>query len=428
MGRELISLGMEQVGQSDDEGETAAELSDCLTVVFDALAKSELSAPDKILFAIDACLKDDYDVIGDAAVKIFDAKWSTADWSVVADRLTNRLQKTSRGKSQEEFSRNYQRDCITNFLSDALEHAERSGELLAMYEAEACTTGSYQRLVSHLIAREQFEDAERWAREGIEKTHEKFPGIAPGLAESLCEVARRRRQWDVVAAHAASEFLDNPSTGAFKELVAAAKKAKCQEPVRAAALRFLESGVPPIRVTAGGKDGCKTTVDPAWPLPVPEYLLPQMSAQSARSRPAPHFDVLLDMAIEDKRPDDVLRWYDRMIAHKDSNRGPHHWDSYSDIDRIAKAIAAAHPERALEIYQRKLDSYLKQTGTSAYETCASCLRNMRPIFKAMDQEDRWNELLADIRHNYRNRPRFMEILDKLEGGPIVRSHRRSRRR
>ena len=121
LGRELIALGMEQVGESHDEGETATELSDCLTVVFDALANAELPAPDKILYAIDACLEDDYDVIGDAADKIFDAKWSTADWSVVADRLTKRLQKTSRGKSQDDFSRNYHRDCISSFLSDALE-------------------------------------------------------------------------------------------------------------------------------------------------------------------------------------------------------------------------------------------------------------------------------------------------------------------
>ena len=31
----------------------------------------------------------------------------------------------------------------------------------------------------------------------------------------------------------------------------------------------------------------------------------------------------------------------------------------------------------------------------------------------------WNELLADIRMNYRNRPRFMEILDRLEARPIL---------
>ena len=429
LGRELVARGMEQVGQSDDEGETAMELSDCLPVVFDALVKSKLSAPDKILYAIDACLKDDCDVIGDAAGKILNAKWTSADWSAVADRLAKRLQNASPKKGQDDFSRDYQRDCISNYVLDALDRAGRKKELLEVYEAEARETGSYQRLVSYLIAQDRCEDAERWAREGIEKTRQKLPGIASGLAQSLCEVARRNKQWDVVAAHAALQFLDDPSLRAFKELEAAAKKAKCQDPVRAAALQFLESGVAPIRITAGKGNTCKVTIDPAWPLPVPDYLVPRLSSRSAKSAPQPHFSVLLDMAIEDKRPADVLRWHDKMIAHeKHANRGPHYWDHHFDSDRVAKAITVAYPERALEIYQRKLDSHLKSAGTSAYETCADCLRNMRPIFKSLDQEDRWDELLADIRHNYRNRPRFMETLDKLDGRTIVQSHKPSGRR
>ena len=188
LGRELIDRGMEQVGQSDDEGETATELSNCLPVVFEALAKSNLSTPDKILYAVDACLKDDYDLIGDAAGTILAAKWSSADWSVVADRLAKRLQKASRGKGQDDFSRNYQRDRIGNYLLDALDRAGRKKELLPIYEAEARETGSYQRLVSYLIAEGADEEAERWACEGIDKTHQKLPGIASGLAKSLCEL------------------------------------------------------------------------------------------------------------------------------------------------------------------------------------------------------------------------------------------------
>jgi len=45
LGRELIRCGMDQVGQSHDDGETAMGLADCLTVVFDAVVKSSLSAP-----------------------------------------------------------------------------------------------------------------------------------------------------------------------------------------------------------------------------------------------------------------------------------------------------------------------------------------------------------------------------------------------
>jgi uncharacterized Zn finger protein len=154
-----------------------------------------------------------------------------------------------------------------------------------------------------------------------------------------------------------------------------------------------------------------------------------MLAREAKRKPQPYYAVLLDMAIKDKRPDDVLRWYEaETTPTKQTLCGPHFFGNYYDSDRVAKAVATAYPQRALEIYRRKLDANLKQANTSAYQTCAVCLRNMRPIYKALDQDDHWNELLADVRHNYRNRPRFMEILDKLEGRSIVQSHKSSRRR
>jgi len=41
----------------------------------------------------------------------------------------------------------------------------------------------------------------------------------------------------------------------------------------------------------------------------------------------------------------------------------------------------------------------------------------------------WGALTwADIRANYRNRPRFMDILDKLDGRTIVETHRARRHR
>ncbi len=404
-------------------------LADCLTVVFDALAKSSLSAPDKILYAVDACLQDDYDVVRDAAGKTLSAKWGSADWSIVADRLAKRLQKTPRGKGQDDFSQKYSRDCLSRYLLDALDRAGRAGELLTVYEAEARATGSYGRLVDYLIAEKRYEDAERWACEGIEQTCQKYPGTAAELAKSLCDLARRKKQWGVVAAHAAGEFFDRPSSRTFQELEAAAEKAKCLKPVRDAALRFLESGVAPIRVASDGKKGHKVSIDSAWPLPLPAYLAPLVLERETKRKPRPHYDVLLDMAIKDKRPDDVLRWYEAETAPtKQTLRGPHFVGNYYDSDRVAKAVATAYPQRALEIYRRKLDANLKQANTSAYQTCGNCLRNMRPIYKALDHEDHWNELLADIRHNYGNRPRFMEILDRLQGRTIVESHKPSRRR
>ena len=225
-----------------------------------------------------------YDVINDSAAVVLDAKWKPADWSAVADELAGRLKKLPAG-GDDSWQRNYERDRLSGWLLTALENAGREGELLAIYESEARATGSYERLVKHLIAEKRFDDAERWAKEGIEKTREKLPGIASSLAASLCEVSRGRKQWDIVTAHAAWQFFERPARMTSTSLWPAAK-AKCGEQVRAAALRFLETGVSPFQWIASSKAGQTLRVDSAWPLPLPNYLLPLLRTGGRAAAPA----------------------------------------------------------------------------------------------------------------------------------------------
>jgi uncharacterized Zn finger protein len=96
---------------------------------------------------------------------------------------------------------------------------------------------------------------------------------------------------------------------------------------------------------------------------------------------------------------------------------------------VAAAVAKSHPQRALEIYRRKLDATLPRADVSAYEAAASYLKELQPVMKSLGKQSEWTTLLTEIREKYRNRPRFMEILDKLEGRTILQSQRiRSRRR
>ncbi len=434
LGRDLLPRAMAQVAESHDEGETAMAVSECMPVLFDAVMKSALSGPEKILFAIDACLKDDYDVVGDAAGKVLDAKWSRDDWSAVADQLQGRLQQMA-AKADDPWSHNYRRERIGDWLLDALENAGRGDELLNVLETEARATNSYQRLVEHLIQQRQYDDAERWAREGIERTCQKLPGIASALAGLLCELARRRRRWDVVAAHAACQFFSTPGKSTFAELVTQAAKAKCEEQVRAAALQFLETGKPPIQCATAGKTkkgkAAKRAirVDPAWPLPLPDYLVPLFEQNQARHALAgPHYNVLLDMAIAARKPDEVLHWYDRMQTGRGRSAGP--WGGYwhGDAERVAAAVVKSHPQRALEIYQQQLEGHLPHANMSAYQAAADCLRKMRPILKSLGREVEWSALLTEIRNKYGNRPRFMEILDRLTGRTILEEGKSRRKR
>ncbi len=435
LGRELVHAGLEQVGSSDDEGETAMALSDCLQVVFQAVEQSTLSAPDKILFVIDAYLKDDYDTLGSAAEKLLDAPWTVQDWSAVADVLAERLKQRPKASRKDDFSAAYARDHVSEWLIDALGHAKRDDEVLAILEREAPLTGSYRRLVAYLIEQKRYDDAERWAREGIQQTHKQYPGTASQLAELLRNAASKRKQWDVVAGHAAAEFFARPSASGLDNLVQAATKAKCNPAVREAALRFLETGeLPHTAAPVKGKSKSKTKAQASaeFPLPIPEYLAPILvEGDRFSSGPRPRFDVLLDLAIKEKRPADVLRWYDKMSESKSKSGRAAAWNdgslSGSFAERVAQAVAAEFPDRALAIYRQKLESLLPQTGTTVYEQCGEYLKKMRAIMKTLDQGDHWDELVADIRHKYGNRPRFMEVLDKLQKRPIVAAQKGRRR-
>lgn len=423
LGTELMALGNEQIGQSNDEGETAEAVGECMPVIFQAVAASTLTPARKLLYAIDAHLRDDYGILNDAADTVLKMAGAVSAWSEVADVMAQRAK--SPVKEDDSFSRKYQHERIADWLIRALKNAGREGEILAICEREARLSGSYERLVQRLIEMKRYDEAEHWAAEGIEKTVAKLPGIASNLEKLLGEMAIQRRQWPIAAAHAALGFFSRPSRESFQQLLKAAAKAGCKDSIRGIALNFLETGVLPM--PSPGKASAKSVAKTEWPLPTPAYLSPLMSNES-RLRPAagPHFDVLIDMAIADRRHDDVLRWYDAMLAGQKQRTSMPWLGSGGYGDQVAAAVAESHPERSLAIYRQRLDDHLPHASASAYEAVAGYLRKMRPVFQQLHRESEWDSLLTDIRLRYKNRPRFMEILDRLDPRPIVEQKRAPR--
>jgi uncharacterized Zn finger protein len=423
LGKELMTLGNEQIGQSNDEGETAEAVGECVPVIFQAVAASTLTPAHKLLFAIDAHLRDDYGIVNDATDVIIKMSGAKSAWSEVSDILAQRA--NSPVNDNDPYYRKYQHEHIADWLILALENAGREDEILAVCEQEARVSGSYERLVKRLIERKQYEQAERWAAEGIEKTAAKLPGIASSLEKLLDEMAIQRRQWPIAAAHAALGFFSHPSRDSFQKLLEGAAKADCENSIRGIALNFLETGASPL--PSPGTVSAKNVENAEWPLPMPAYLLPLLGNESRyRSAAGPHFDVLIDMAIADRRQDDVLRWYDAMSAGQ-KHRGSMSWYGSGGFgDQVAAAVTESHSERSLAIYRQRVDDHLPHASASAYEAVAGYLRKMRPILKALHREVEWDGLLADIRSRYKNRPKFMEILDKLDPRPIV-EQRKARR-
>jgi len=400
LGRELFDAGQEQVGRSHDDGETGMAIADCLSVVSRALLQSSLPDPDKILYAIDMSLADDFGLAGGIA-RIADRKWSKRTWSAVADALTRRVDRHGASVG-EDFHARYHHEHTSNWLVSALDAAGREAEALQVCKDEASRNGSYERLVRRLSEAKSLDEAREWAERGYAAVLQEQPGTASRLRTILSELARRRRQWPLVAAYEAEQFFERPDVSRFESLLAAAKKAGSEEDVRTTALHFLETGKRPARSAE-------------WPLPSTSLPCPDQQ-DDGRTK---HWDVLRDLAIHEGRPDDVLRWHDRLVP-----RGRTGLRRSDDAElRVARAVASTHPQRAIEIYRRAAERIIVRAHPDAYAEAGGLLRRVREILDASGRSSEWPEILAGVRESHRRKRRLIEVLDGLEGKPIVRRER-----
>lgn len=428
LGRDLLARGLEQVGESHDEGETGEAIADSLNIVFNALMKSSLAPHEKLLFTFDALMQDDYGII--EVDFLIDHEWTCKDWSLVADELASRLRTTSTSNTQDS-TRSYARDQLSSWLILALEKSGRANEVLPLCESEARTNGSYERLVKRLLDEKRCDDAERWARDGIANTPGHLLGIVRNLKETLRGIAEQRKDWPLVAAFAADEFFEYPKVESFEELVKVAQQAGCGDQVESAARKFLETGVRPdanvvssttrAKSTKNGKSKVPASKPPLSSWPLPSLNLPEPRVDRERNHwkvsesPSCHLNVLLELALKANQPDEILLWFDKnpRMAARRGNFGN------NIADRVATAVASMYPNRSLELWMRMIDAEIAATSPAHYEVAAVYLRKVRDHLANLDRATEWTKYLASLRETHRRKRRLVEILDGLAGRPIV---------
>lgn len=399
LGRELWEQGNDQVEQSHDEGETAGEIQECMEIVFEAVASSSLSPPDQLIWMIDIFLEDEFS-ISDGGERFIRRKgYTKPHWAEVADRLRQRLQGLKpRG---DGFSRRYQRARVMNWLITALERSGQPEKVLPLLEQEADATQCYQRIAEIYLASGSSEKARLWCIKGYKKTIKDAPGIASGLQKKLRELAAKEKKFDLVASYRAQDFFDRPTQGGYSELRKASEKIKVWPEVRTAVLHFLDSGQRPDLPSKGN-------AKQPWPLPLPEVM--EKPDQRYR-RQFPDLDTLIDIAIMEKRFDDVVLLYEAQQKTK-------HWGFGKGKD-VATAVAGTHPDIALGIWKKIAENQINQVKPKAYEEAAVYLRKMQKIYKKTDRLSEWQGLIAGLRIAHKAKRRLMEVLDSLENKRII---------
>ena len=285
----------------------------------------------------------------------------------------------------------------------AYEHAKWNDRIIPRLEQEADPSRCYIQLVEALLAAGEKKRARQWCIRGYERTLEDAPGIASSLQEKLRTIAQDERRFDLVAAYRAQDFFDRPSVSAFSELRKSAEKVKCWPTVRRSLLRFLETGRSPFRNDDMIGQG-------EWPLPSPE-VEPRTSKERRFHPRFPDLPILIEIAIFEKRPDDVVGFYQRLTKaerwHKEIGK------------KVAEAVAHSHPILALDTWKDIVEGLIAQVKPKAYEEAAIYLRLMEQTYVRIDRLDEWQRLLQELRTKHKAKRRLMGVLDSLSKKKLV---------
>jgi uncharacterized Zn finger protein len=408
LGEQLLEHGSQQVEESDDEGETGEEVATCMDVVFRALPLSSLDMKSRMVWAIDAELKDEFDITRGSEV-FWQCHFETSDWSLLADSLIERLD-DSLPTDSGSFSSSYKRDRFTDWIVKALEESGRNDECLSLCRKETEKTHSYVRVVRKLLDEGLLDEAETWIRKGITTTADSFPGTAAELRKILLEMRKRASDWSGVSALIVEEYIYSPRVETYKELERACQNAGVWPEVRKHILNFLETGVSPDgEAHTKGKKG-----PDIWPLP--QTGLSERSNSFTR-----HFPIdeeLIDVAIYERKPAEVLRLYDHYLTKGAEKMYGFDWRSPIEL-KVSSAIFRDFPDRAIPIWKRVVEEEIAITNARAYERAVSHISEFGKLMDEVGRMSEWVSYVSQLRADNKRRPRFLSTLDRINRKKIM---------
>jgi uncharacterized Zn finger protein len=387
--------------------EEACEFEDAFKEIAALLIASKESPVSIILWVYDISDLDDCYTCNSTLVKnILNRDWSIEIWSGVADALLNKKYKNVAAN---------QRDRRLRAIVEVLDKAHRQEEATNLLRAEAVRVGEEDMFVKRLIKFGFLDEAEKFASEQHKITFGKTNVDSYDRhhwSDYLKEIADKKQDWAVKASIEAMEFFKSPSDKNILELLSTTKKMKIESAVRRAIETFLQTGELPTAVKKYLENVKPTAKD------CDEWRIPFFVFRLNVSKMRPRFDVLCEWAIAEKRPNDVVYWFDE-IAKQKSGKGKHE----VDLEDVADAIMNSHPDRAIKIYCCLAEHEMEKTRD--YPSAIQLLRKARNTFTNAKRTADWQKTLTEIRITHRRKPSLIKQLDELESGSIVNQKRKN---
>jgi uncharacterized Zn finger protein len=392
LGEYLLQRGIEQIEQSDDDGELGWEISSCLAVVLQALKESPMPAVERLLYFWQMQEREDYGLLCNIeVVPVEEVELSEAEWAQVAQHYSQQLQQLEKPKRDRYggWRDSYQRSQLLKRLVRAENGAGQPQQATEWLIQDLPYTEEYVALVQQLQQQGELKQAMQWAQKGFQQTQGRLAGVANQLRELLIELNAEYGEPLQALALEMDHFFEYPQLQQYLKIRSLSENRQFWSTLRAGIIEWLQSGQLPQQQAD-------------WPLP--ESGLTQGKRRSW-GRPA-HYGVLIDIALHEKEIHQALQWYEASCKE-----GRNHCTRCREI---AEATWQQQLEPALTIWRYSVEQQIAKVKPKAYREARPDLMKIEKLYRHHGKTEAFSQWIQQLRTTHKAKRRLIEVLDGVE--------------
>ncbi len=109
-------------------------------------------------------------------------------------------------------------------------------------------------------------------------------------------------------------------------------------------------------------------------------------------------EVLIEIALHENDLDRALALLPKLKS----------WGVIQYTDRVAKAAEQPRPQTAIDLYQQMAAGYTAQKSRSAYQSAVAILKQVKPLYDALNDRSGWAAYLDSLRTQFKHLPALQD--------------------
>jgi uncharacterized Zn finger protein len=93
---------------------------------------------------------------------------------------------------------------------------------------------------------------------------------------------------------------------------------------------------------------------------------------------------------------------------------PERWGDHSLHIEVAKAAKKQYPQESIRLFTKEAERFINYRDRGNYSQAALCLREIRDIYRQLNEIQSWDKLIAEIRERFRKLPALQDELNQLK--------------